>query len=82
MSCAKFGVDWTRNVDGVGKRQFCVFREKNYRRKWAWPMPKDAVDSSESVGIMFLTVGATREPPKMGQFDWFAISGYWAISHD
>ena len=27
-------------------------------------------------------VYATREPPKMAQFDWFAISGYWAISHD
>ena len=25
---------------------------------------------------------ATREPPKMSQFDLFAISGYWAISHD
>ena len=25
---------------------------------------------------------ATREPPKMAQFDWFAISGYWAISYD
>ena len=27
-------------------------------------------------------VYATREPPKMAQFDWFAISGYWAISRD
>ena len=27
-------------------------------------------------------VYATREPPKMAQFHWFAISGYWAISHD
>ena len=24
-------------------------------------------------------VYATREPPKMAQFDWFAISVYWAI---
>ena len=27
-------------------------------------------------------VHATREPTKMAQFDWFAISGYWAISRD
>ena len=27
-------------------------------------------------------VYATREPPKMVRFDWFAISGYWVISHD
>ena len=56
MSCAKFGVDWSRNVGGVGKKQFCGFRDfakKNYRRKWAWPMPKDAADSSESVGTRF-----------------------------
>ena len=62
MSCAKFGVDWSRNVGGVAKIQFCGFRDfakKNYRRKWAWPMPKDATDSSESVHITFLTVGAS-----------------------
>ena len=56
MSCAKFGVDWSRNVGGVGKKQFCGFRDfaqKNYRRKWAWPMPKDAADSSEYVGTSF-----------------------------
>ena len=56
MSCARFGVDWSRNVGGVGKRQFRGFRdfaEKNYRRKWAWPRPKDAADSSASVGIRF-----------------------------
>ena len=27
-------------------------------------------------------VYVTREPSKMAQFDWLAISGYWAISHD
>ena len=27
MSCAKFGVDWSRNVGGVGKKQFCGFRD-------------------------------------------------------
>ena len=27
-------------------------------------------------------VYATREPPKMAQFDWFTFSGYWAICHD
>ena len=62
MLCAKFGVDWSRNVGGVGKKHFCVFcdfAKKNYRRKWAWPMPKDAADSSESVGITFLTVGGS-----------------------
>ena len=56
MSCAKFGVDWSRNVGGVGKKQFCGFRDfaqKNYRRKWAWPMPKDAADSSEYVRTSF-----------------------------
>ena len=56
MSCAKFGVDWSRNVGGVGKKQFCGFRDiakKNYRRKLAWPMPKDAADSSESVCSRF-----------------------------
>ena len=56
MSCAKFGVDRARNVGGVAKKQFCGFRDfakKNYRRKWAWPMPKDAADSSEYVGTSF-----------------------------
>ena len=27
MSFAKFGVDWSRNVGGVGKKQFCGFRD-------------------------------------------------------
>ena len=52
MPCAKFGVDRARNVGGVAKKQFCGFRDlaKNIpRRKWAWPMPKDAADSSASV---------------------------------
>ena len=56
MLCAKFGVDRARNVGGVAKKQFCGFRDlakKNYRRKWAWPMPKDAADSSESVCTRF-----------------------------
>ena len=56
MPCAKFGVDWSRNVGGVAKKQFCGFRDfaKNiHRRKWAWPMPKDAADSSEYVGTSF-----------------------------
>ena len=46
MSCAKFGVDWSRNVGGVGKKQFCGFRDlaKNIPRR-----PKDAADSSASV---------------------------------
>ena len=49
MSCAKFCVNWSRNVRVVAKIQFCGFRDfakKNYGRKWAWPMPKDAADSS------------------------------------
>ena len=56
MSCAKFGVDWSRNMGGVAKKQFCGFRDfakKNSRRKWAWPMPKDAADSSEYVRTSF-----------------------------
>ena len=56
MSCAKFGVDWSRNVGGVGKKKFCGSRDfvkKNSRRKWAWPMPKDAADSSEYVCTRF-----------------------------
>ena len=56
MSCAKFGVDWSRNVGGVAKKQFSGFRDfakKNYGRKWAWPMPEDAADSSEYVGTRF-----------------------------
>ena len=56
MPCAKFGVDWSRNVGGVGKKQFCGFcdfAKKNYRRKWAWPMPKDAADSSAYVRTSF-----------------------------
>ena len=56
MPCAKFGVDWSRNVGGVAKKQFCGFRDfakKNYGRKWAWPMPKDAADSSVYVGTSF-----------------------------
>ena len=62
MSCAKFGVDWARNVGGIAKRQFSGFRDfakKLYRPKWAWPMPKDAADSSESVRITFLNVGGS-----------------------
>ena len=27
-------------------------------------------------------VNDTREPPKIAQFDWFSISGYWTISQD
>ena len=38
---------------------FRDFAEKNYRRKWAWPMPKDAADSSESVDRKVLTVGGS-----------------------
>ena len=62
MPCAKFGVDWLRNVGGVAKIQFCGFRDfaqKNYRRKWAWPMPKVAADSSEYVCTSFWTVGGS-----------------------
>ena len=62
MSCAKFGVNWTRNAVGVAKRQLSGFRDfakKFHRCKWAWPMPKDAADSSESVGITFWTVGGS-----------------------
>ena len=33
-------------------------------------------------GEHVVLVYATREPPKMVQFDWFAISGYRAMSHD
>ena len=36
--------------------EFCGFRDfakKNSRRKWAWPMPKDAADSSEYVRASF-----------------------------
>ena len=56
MSCAKFGVNWSRYGGGVGKKQFCGFRDfakKNYGRKWAWPRPKDAADSSEYVRTSF-----------------------------
>ena len=56
MPCAKFGVDWSRNVGRVAKKQFCGFRDfakKNSRRKWAWPMPKDAADSSGYVRTSF-----------------------------
>ena len=53
---AKFCVNWSRIVGGVAKIQFCGFRDfakKNYGRKWAWPMPKDAADSSEYVCTRF-----------------------------
>ena len=56
MPCAKFGVDRSRNVGGVGKKLFCGFHDfakKNSRRKWAWPMPKDAADSSAYVRTSF-----------------------------
>ena len=56
MPCAKFGVDWSRNVGGVAKKHFCGFRDlaKNiHGRKWAWPGSKDAEDSSASVGKTF-----------------------------
>ena len=62
MPCAKFGVDWSRNVGGVAKIQFCGFRDlakKNSRRKWAWPRPNDAADSSASVCTSFWTVGGS-----------------------
>ena len=52
----KIGVDLARNVGGVAKRELRVFRDfaKNiYGRKWAWPMSKDAADSSEYVGTSF-----------------------------
>ena len=56
MLCAKFGVDRARNVGGVAKKHFCGIRDiaKNIpRRKWAWPRPKDAADSSASVCTSF-----------------------------
>ena len=56
MPCAKFGVDWSRNVGGVAKKQFCGFRDLAkdiHGRKWAWPRPKDATDSSEYVDTSF-----------------------------
>ena len=56
MLCAKSCLNWSRNVGGVAKIQFCGFRDfakKNYGRKWAWPRPKDAADSSEYVGQVF-----------------------------
>ena len=62
MPCAKFGVDWSRNVGGVAKIQFCGFHNfarKNSRRKWASPMPKVAADSSEYVCTSFWTVGGS-----------------------
>ena len=62
MPCAKFCVNWSRNVGGVAKKQFCGFCDlaKNIpRRKWAWPMPKVAADSSESVCLTLLTVGGS-----------------------
>ena len=34
-----------------------------------------------NIYIYIYLLYATREPPKMAQFDWCAISGYWAISH-
>ena len=39
-----------------GKGSLAVFAKKFNRRKWAWPMPKDAADSSESVCLTFWTV--------------------------
>ena len=62
MSCAKFGVDRARNVGGVAKKQFYGFRDfakKNSGRKWAWPRPKDAADSSASVCTSFWTLGGS-----------------------
>ena len=59
MPWAKFCVNWSRNVGGVAKKQFSAFRDlaKNiYGRKWAWPMPKDAADSSASVCTSFWTL--------------------------
>ena len=56
MPFAKFCVNWSRNVGGVAIKLFCGFRDfakKKFRRKWAWPMPKDAADSSEAVCTRF-----------------------------
>ena len=64
---------WCRLVKKCGRSsentvlrfsRFC--EKKNYGRKWAWPMPKDATDSSESVDIKVLTVGGLcgRYSPK------------------
>ena len=62
MPCAKSCLNWSRNVGGVAKIQFCGLRDlaKNiHGRKWAWPMPKDATDSREPVDIKVLTVGGS-----------------------
>ena len=62
MPCAKFCVNWSRNVGGVAKKHFCGFlnfAKKNSGRKWAWPMPKVAADSSEYVCTSFWTVGGS-----------------------
>ena len=59
MPCAKFCVNWSRNVGVVAKKHFCGFRDlaKNiHRRKWAWPRSKDAADSSASLGTSFWTL--------------------------
>jgi len=56
LSAVRLRLKWPSHVGGVGKKQFCGFRDlaKNiHRRKWAWPRPKDAADSSEYVGTSF-----------------------------
>ena len=59
MSRAKFGVHWSKNVAKGSLAVFAILRKKNYVRKCAWPMPKDAADSSESVCLTFWTVGGS-----------------------
>ena len=46
----------------AGVQEVCISpaqREACVQNKWAWPMPKDATDSSESVDTKVLTVGAS-----------------------
>ena len=44
--------------------------------------PPVVFEGERTFSSLISLLNATREPPEMAQFDWFAISGYGAIYHD
>ena len=59
MVHAKFGVDRTCGFGGVNSERLLSFRDvarKKFRRKWAWPIPRDSARSPERVDIRFVNM--------------------------
>ncbi len=63
MIHAKFGVDWTCGFGGVNSERLVSFRDvarEKFRRKWAWPIPRDSAGSPERVDIKFFHIRLRR----------------------